>query len=195
MKNQNLGIFFSGHVTLTFKLNKYRKLFFRPVIFLCGWYCFESTVSEKRTHWASLSFTTKSVSSATNSVSSLWHINNRLRGTHWVLSSLPGTQWGKTLTEFGVWNRTLRNRIRPVSECFKGVYLAVSYILSWCAFFSDSRLICSLKNVSFWVGCLVFLLFWVLSGQALHCLVSFVGFVFWFGTVASAAEFEEHNFT
>ena len=30
----------------------------------------------------SLSFTANSVSSAKNSVSSLWHTNNRLRGTH-----------------------------------------------------------------------------------------------------------------
>ena len=49
-------------------------------------YCFESTVSEKRTHWASLSSGANSVSSAKNSVSSLWHTNNRLRGTHWVSS-------------------------------------------------------------------------------------------------------------
>ena len=38
-------------------------------------FCFESTVSEKRTHWASLSFGANSVSSAKNSVSSLWHTN------------------------------------------------------------------------------------------------------------------------
>ena len=49
-------------------------------------YCFESTVSEKRTHWASVSFRANSVSSAKNSVSSLWHTNNRLRGTHWAPS-------------------------------------------------------------------------------------------------------------
>ena len=41
------------------------------------------------------------------------HTNNRPRGTHWVLS--PELGEGKKLTEFGVWNRTLRNRIRPVS--------------------------------------------------------------------------------
>ena len=59
-------------------------------------YCFESTVLKKRTHWASLSFTANSVSSAKNSV---------------------GTLWGpKNLAELGVWNRTLWNRIRPVSE-------------------------------------------------------------------------------
>ena len=45
-------------------------------------YCFESTVSEKRTHWASLSLTANSVSFVKNSVSSLWHTNSRLRGTH-----------------------------------------------------------------------------------------------------------------
>ena len=46
---------------------------------------------KKRTHWASLSFGANSVSSARNSVSSLWRTNYRLRGTHWVPS--PGTQW------------------------------------------------------------------------------------------------------
>ena len=45
-------------------------------------YFFESTVSEKRTHSASLSFGANSVSSAKNSVSSLCHTNSRLRGTH-----------------------------------------------------------------------------------------------------------------
>ena len=43
-----------------------------------------------------------------------WHRNDRLRGTHWVLS------WNsvrtKKLTDLGVWNRALRNRIRPISE-------------------------------------------------------------------------------
>ena len=61
-----------------------------------------------------------SVSSANkkNSVSSPWHTNKRPRGTHWALS--PGTRRGqKKLTELGVWNRALRNRIRPISElCF-----------------------------------------------------------------------------
>ena len=74
-------------------------------------YCFESTVSEERTHWV-------------------------LRQTRWVL---PKTRWvrfctqiigwkeltefrgansvsRKKLTEFRVWNRTPRNRIRPVSD-------------------------------------------------------------------------------
>ena len=73
--------------------------------------CFESTVSEERTHWV-------------------------LRQTRWVL---PETRWvwictqvigwkeltefaprnsvsPKKLTELGVWNRTPRNRIRPVSD-------------------------------------------------------------------------------
>ena len=46
-------------------------------------YCFESTVSDKRTHLASLTFTAISVSSAKkNTMRSLWHTNNRLRGTH-----------------------------------------------------------------------------------------------------------------
>ena len=60
-------------------------------------YCFESTVSEKRTHWASLSFGANSVSSAKNSVSSLLPTNNRLKGTQWVrspeLSEPRKTHW------------------------------------------------------------------------------------------------------
>ena len=74
-------------------------------------YCFESTVWEERTHWV-------------------------LRQTRWVL---PETRWvrfgaqivgreeltelssrnsarAKKLTELDVWNRALRNRIRPVSD-------------------------------------------------------------------------------
>ena len=74
-------------------------------------YCFESTVSEERTHWV-------------------------LRQTRWVLRETRWVRFGpqkigweeltelaprnsvspKKLTEFGVWNRTPRNRIRPVSE-------------------------------------------------------------------------------
>ena len=55
------------------------------------------------------------MSSAKNSVSLRLHTNNRLKGNS--LSSLPGTQWApKKLTEFAVWNRTPRNRIRPVSD-------------------------------------------------------------------------------
>ena len=64
-------------------------------------YCFESTVSEKRTQWASLSFGANSVSSARNSVSLLWQTNNRLRGTHWVrspeLSEPRKTHWVRCL--------------------------------------------------------------------------------------------------
>ena len=78
--------------------------------FYWGWleraeYCFERNVSEERTHRVLRSTAKK------NSVSLIWHTNNRLRGTHWVLLVRV-----KKLTEFGVWNRTLRNRIRPVSE-------------------------------------------------------------------------------
>ena len=62
-------------------------------------YCFESTVSEKWTHWASLSFTANSVSSAKNSVSSLWHTNTRLRGAHWdpELGEGQKTHWARCL--------------------------------------------------------------------------------------------------
>ena len=53
-------------------------------------YCFESTVLEERTHWASLSFGANSVSSGGNSASSLWRTKSRLRSS---LSSLPGARW------------------------------------------------------------------------------------------------------
>ena len=67
-------------------------------------YCFESTVSEKRTHWASLSSAANSVSSAKNSVSSLWHANNRPRGIRWVrspeLSEPQKTRWVRYLKPY-----------------------------------------------------------------------------------------------
>ena len=69
-------------------------------------YCFESTVSDKRTHWASLSFGANSVSSVKNSVSSLLHTNNRLRGTHWVrspeLSEGKKTHWVRCLKPYSL---------------------------------------------------------------------------------------------
>ena len=77
-------------------------------------YCFESTVSEERTN--SLSSAPNSVSSADkqNSVSSLWHTNDTMRGTHWILSQKlsegPKTHWAQ------VWSRPLWNRVRPVSD-------------------------------------------------------------------------------
>ena len=68
-------------------------------------YCFEpSPVSSAKSRWAR----------RTN--------NNRLKGTHWVLS--PELGEGKELTELGVWNRALKNRIRPASEnCLRPVLL------------------------------------------------------------------------
>ena len=67
-------------------------------------YCFESTVSGTRTHWASLSFGANSVSSAKNSVSSRLHTNNRLKGTHWVrsleLSEPRKTHWVRCLKPY-----------------------------------------------------------------------------------------------
>ena len=73
-------------------------------------YCFESTVSEKRTHWV------------------LRQTRWVLRETRWVrvCTQIIGrkelTEFGprnsvspKKLTEFGVWNRAPRNRIRPIS--------------------------------------------------------------------------------
>ena len=62
----------------------------------------------------SLSSTANSVSSARNSVSSRSHTDNRLRGAHSVRS--PELSEPKKITEFSVRNRTLRNRIRPISE-------------------------------------------------------------------------------
>ena len=43
-----------------------------------------------------------------------WHANSRLKGTHWALS--PWLSEGQKLTEFGGWNRTLRNRIWRVPD-------------------------------------------------------------------------------
>ena len=84
-------------------------------------YCFESTVSEKRTHWASLSFTANSVSSAKNSVSSLWHTNNRLRGAHWALSPELGEGQKNSLSSVSeaVLSRTV---FGPSLNCFEVVY-------------------------------------------------------------------------
>ena len=72
-------------------------------------YCFESTVSEQGTHWVLLQ--------------TRWV----LRETRWVPAYTQTIGWKELtelaprnsvspekLTEFGVWNRTLRNRIRPV---------------------------------------------------------------------------------
>ena len=83
-------------------------------------YCFESTVSEKRTHWV-------------------------LRQTRWVLRKTRWVRFGtqiigweeltefsgrnsvspEKLTELGVWNRTPRNRVRPISDfwAFSGLFL------------------------------------------------------------------------
>ena len=66
----------------------------------------------------SLSSASNSVRPAKNSVSSLWHTNNGLRGTHLALS--PELCEGQSkLTEFGVWNHALQNRIRTVSEVLR----------------------------------------------------------------------------
>ena len=64
-----------------------------------------STVSEKRTHWASLSFGANSVSSAKNSVSSRLHTKNRMKGTHWVRP--PGTQWAPRNSQSSVFETVL----------------------------------------------------------------------------------------
>ena len=84
-------------------------------------YCFESTVSEQRTHWV------------------LRQTRWVLRETRWVRVYTQTIGWKELtefaprnsvspekLTEFGVWNRTPRNRIRPVPEvwgsCFWGYH-------------------------------------------------------------------------
>ena len=67
----------------------------------------------------SLSSVASSVGSARSSVSSLWHTNNRPRGTHRVL--FRSSVKAKTLTEFGVCDSTLRDRFRPVSERWRGI--------------------------------------------------------------------------
>ena len=78
-------------------------------------YCFESTVSEKRTHWASLSSAANSVSSAKNSLSSLWHTNKRPRGTHWVrspeLSEPQKTHWVRCLKPYSPKPYSPRSRL------------------------------------------------------------------------------------
>ena len=74
-------------------------------------YCFDSTVSEQRTHWV------------------LRQTRWVLRETRWVRVYTQTIGWKELtelapqnsvspekLTEFGVWNRTLRNRIRPVPD-------------------------------------------------------------------------------
>ena len=74
-------------------------------------YCFESTVSEERTHWV---------------LRQTWWV---LRKAWWVRFGTETIGWEELtefaprnsvspekLTEFGAWNRTPRNRIRSVSE-------------------------------------------------------------------------------
>ena len=64
----------------------------------------------------SLRSTANSASSAKNSVSVRWHAKNRLRGAHCCPRNSVRP---KKLTELGVWNRPLRNRICPVSESWR----------------------------------------------------------------------------
>ena len=81
-------------------------------------YCFESSVRRERTepHWALRQ--TRWVLPKTRWVRFGIQImtNNRLRVAHWALS--PELGEGQKLTELGVWNRTLRNRMWPVSKKF-----------------------------------------------------------------------------
>ena len=102
-------------------------------------YCFKSTVSEERTHW---------VPRQTRWV---------LRKTRWVRFGTQIIGWKeltefsprnsvrpKKLAEFGVWNRTPRNRIRPVSELR----------------LSTTCLVVLLTSVRHWRGSLNFPLSW-----------------------------------
>ena len=78
-------------------------------------YCFESTVSEKTTHWASLSFGANSVSSAKKT---RWaRFGTRIIGWKELTEFAPRNSVSpEKLTELSVWNRAPRNRIRPVSD-------------------------------------------------------------------------------
>ena len=101
---------------------------------------FESTVSEKRTHWASLSFGANSVSSAKNSVSSLWHTNNRLRGTHWVrspeLSETRKTHWVRCLKPYSPKPYSARFRN---NSCNCNWNLATLCNCNWCVLTMGNR--------------------------------------------------------
>ena len=89
-------------------------------VYVCEWVCcqskwaeqcFKNTVSEKRPHWSSAP---NSVSSAGNSVSSLWHKYNYFKIIGWEeLNELSpqNSVRAKTLTEL-----CARNRIRRVSN-------------------------------------------------------------------------------
>ena len=68
-------------------------------------HCFESTVSEERTHWVSF-VKTRWVPFGTQRIG--WEELTEFSSRNSVRA--------KKLTEFGVCNRTLRNLIRPVSE-------------------------------------------------------------------------------
>ena len=105
-------------------------------------YCFESTVSEERTHWASLILGPNSVSSAKNSVSSLWHTYNRLRGAHWVLS--PELREGKKTQ----WVRCLKPYSpKPYSACLRFLKDAAFLLTIW-GFLLTIELLC--LQLYFW---------------------------------------------
>ena len=77
-------------------------------------YCFESTVSEERTHW--VLGQTRWVLGKTRWV----RVYTQIIGWKELTEFAPRNSVSpKKLTEFGVWNRTPRNRIRPVSEFWK----------------------------------------------------------------------------
>ena len=73
-------------------------------------YCFESTVSEERTHWV---LRQTRLALPKNSVSSHLHTNNRLELTEFAPRNSVSPE---NLTELCVWNSTPRNCIQPVSE-------------------------------------------------------------------------------
>ena len=105
---------------------------------------FLAWVSEKRTHWASLSFGANSVSSTKNSVSSLLHTNKRPRGTHWVLS--PNSVRTKKLTESGVLKPYSP---KPYSARLRPSWPPFCWVLQWPRpdLFLTSIYLCFLGNV------------------------------------------------
>ena len=58
-----------------------------------------------------------------NSVSSLWHANNKPKGAHWVLSQ-NSVKAQKQFTELAVYNCALLVRMRPVPEVWTGAHLS-----------------------------------------------------------------------
>ena len=119
-------------------------------------YCFESTVLEERTHWVSAA---NSVSSARNSVSSLWHTNNRPKGTHWVrsleLSEPPKTHWVRCLKPYCPKPYSARLEVKCWQITWPQPAKHVPLDSSW-TFFLNQETTEQSKHVNIWrinVGC------------------------------------------